>query len=72
MHKSEIKNYSRIRETKLPSEESHPATDHLGENRRNPEKKQEKSLSRHKFKYNNNKQNMVIFYMNGKGTMKLN
>ena len=29
---------------KLPSEESHPATDPLGENSRNPAKKQEKNV----------------------------
>ena len=28
----------------LPSEESHPKTDPLGENRKNPEEKQEKSV----------------------------
>ena len=31
---------------KLPSEESYPVTDHLGENSRNPAKKQEKSVKK--------------------------
>ena len=43
IHKCEMKNHSRI--TELPSEESHPVTDPLGENSRNPAKKQETSLS---------------------------
>ena len=33
-------------EQKLPSEESHPVTDRLGENSRNPVKKQEKRVLR--------------------------
>ena len=37
---------------KLPSEESHPVTDPLGENRRNPVKKHEKNvLKRNQIQY---------------------
>ena len=43
MHKREKKNHSRI--IKFPSEESHLLNDTLGENKRNPAKKQVKSLS---------------------------
>ena len=42
MHEG-VRKYS-AEQQKIPSEESHPVTDALGENRKNPAKKQEKSV----------------------------
>ena len=50
-----------------PSKESHPVTDPLG---KTVEETGDKLISTYS-KYNNNKENMVIFY-NGKSTMKFN
>ena len=46
---------------KLPSKESHPMTDPLGENKINPVKKQVKSVLKPN-QTNNNKHNMLISY----------
>ena len=57
IHKCEMKNHIK---QKLPSEESHPVTDPLGENRRNPAKKQEKSLPLHDL--NTIITNIILYY----------
>ena len=50
---------------KLPSEETHPGTDPLGENIRNTAKKQG-SQTENPIKYNNNKHNTLVLYKSWK------
>ena len=59
MHERERK-YTEEKQT-IPGEESHPVIDPLGENRRNPAKKHEKSML-NLSKHNYNKHNMLVLY----------